>query len=208
MSARGEARPTTTTDTGRLPDDYFTDVWSESDPWGFEDRWYERRKRDLVLAALPAERFAHAFEPGCAQGLLTARLARRCDRVTAMEPVAHVAERARQRCRDLPQVGVRTGALPDDWPTDEIGFGASEFDLVMASEVLYYLEPMALDVVLEGFAASLRSGGALVAVHWRGPTDYPLSGDEVHDRLDECRWLAPTLHLQEDALLLDVWARR
>ncbi len=211
---RGDQREAPVDDAGpddagdRLGDDYFDETWSEPDPWGFEHRWYEQRKRDLTLAALPEQRYTHAIEPGCAQGLVTRRLAARCDRVTALELVPAVAARARRRCRDLPHVEVRVGALPDDWPPSPADDAGASADLVVASEVLYYLRPAGLERVLTGLDQVLEPDGALVAVHWRGPTDYPLTGDDVHRRLDEVAWLEPVLRLSQDAFRLDVWTRR
>ena len=38
---------------------YFAELFAASDdPWAFRSRWYEKRKRDLVMAALPREGFA------------------------------------------------------------------------------------------------------------------------------------------------------
>ena len=56
---------------------YFDALYAEHpDPWGLDERFYERRKRDLVRASLPRAHFRRAFEPGCATGLLTVELAR------------------------------------------------------------------------------------------------------------------------------------
>ena len=55
------------------------------DPWGFRNRWYERRKRLLTMALLPRERYRRAFEPGCANGELSAQLAARCDSLLATD---------------------------------------------------------------------------------------------------------------------------
>ena len=39
------------------PADYFEDLWAASaDPWDHAGRWYETRKYDLTVAALPAAR--------------------------------------------------------------------------------------------------------------------------------------------------------
>ena len=54
------------------------------DPWGFEERWYERRKYAISLAQLPAERYHRAFEPGCSIGVFTRLLAQRCDAVAVL----------------------------------------------------------------------------------------------------------------------------
>ena len=40
------------------PDDELEEVHRDAeDPWGVDSRWYEHRKRDLLLAALPQPRF-------------------------------------------------------------------------------------------------------------------------------------------------------
>lgn len=53
---------------------------ASDDPWGFDDRWYERRKYALTLAILTRPTYTCAFEPGCANGALTELLQARCDR--------------------------------------------------------------------------------------------------------------------------------
>ena len=58
---------------------------ADPDPWQVASRWYERRKRDLLLAALPRERYAHGFEPGCGNGETTQRLLQRCERLCAVD---------------------------------------------------------------------------------------------------------------------------
>ncbi len=57
---------------------YFGAIYRDDDPFGYRERWYEARKRDLLLASLPRARFAHAWELGCSNGELTAALAPRC----------------------------------------------------------------------------------------------------------------------------------
>ena len=59
---------------------YFDAMYQDAtDPWGFEERWYEQRKYAISLAQLPARRYRRAFEPGCSIGVLSALLAPRCD---------------------------------------------------------------------------------------------------------------------------------
>lgn len=176
----------------RVDDGYFAKMYAgDPDPWGFDSRWYERRKYGLTLAALPRERYARAFEAGCANGALTERLVARCDEVVAIELMPEVAARARAR---VPAATVLTGALPDAWPD-------GVFDLIVLSEVLYYLRP-------DGFAEALRRvdaspGAHVVAVHWRGTTDYPLTGDQVHAALEK-HW-PRIVSYREEAFALDVF---
>lgn len=116
-----------------LPDRYFAALYDgSSDPWGFDHRWYEERKRALTLAALPELRYRTAFEPGCSTGMLTRSLADRCDSLLATDVSEVALAVAAERLADLPHVRLARSALPAGWPE-------GEFDLVVVSEVLYYL---------------------------------------------------------------------
>src|SRR3989442_280161 len=70
---------------------------ADPDPWQVASRWYERRKRDLLLAALPRERYAHGFEPGCGNGETTQRLLQRCERLCAVDFSARAVDLCRER---------------------------------------------------------------------------------------------------------------
>lgn len=183
----------------RLDDAYFERVYADGpDPWGFETRWYERRKYALTMAALPRDRYHRAFEPGCAGGVLTALLAGRVDELVSLELMPDIARRAQERA---PGAKVHVGALPEDFPE-------GPFDLVVASEVLYYLRPEGFDVVLESLDRGLREDGHVVAVHYRLETDYPLTGDEVHARLRAAPFLRSVHRYEQREFLLDVFERR
>jgi SAM-dependent methyltransferase len=175
---------------------------ADQDPWSFGTSWYEQRRYDVTVACLPAARYRSAFEPGCAIGELTRRLAARCDSVTALDAAPTAVALARERCRGLPNVEIGVGELPDDWP-------AGGFDLVMLSELGYYFELDALADLRDRAIGSLEAAGTLMAVHWRGASDvHVLSGDAVHRCLAEGQGLQHLAHYQEDDFLLDVWARR
>lgn len=184
-----------------LPGSYFDEMYAASrDPWGFRDRWYERRKRALTMALLPAERYRTAYEPGCSIGLLTVELAERCDRLLATDIAPAAVEAARGRTRELSHVEIRVATLPGDWP-------AGRHDLVVLSELGYYLDRTdAADL------AGRAAGGAdtLLAVHWRPQVgDYPLAGDDVHELLAAAARTAGLTHLagyRDDDLVADVWS--
>jgi SAM-dependent methyltransferase len=154
---------------------YFDDMYASSpDPWGFQSRWYERRKYALTLALLPAERYRDAFEPGCSIGVFTAQLAGRCDRLLSCDGAAAAVAAAAARNAGHRNVTVEQRSLPQDWP-------AGDFDLIVFSELLYYFSASDLQEILSRAAGALRPGGTLIAVHWRHPVaDYPRSGDDVH----------------------------
>jgi SAM-dependent methyltransferase len=185
-----------------LPWDYFDAMYeAASDPWGFQERWYEQRKYAISLAQLPARRYRRAFEPGCSIGVLTAMLAGRCDRLLSCDGAEAAVLAAARRTRDLPQVRVERRQVPRQWP-------AGRFDLVVFSEILYYFGDGDLDQVLSRGVRALQPGGTLLAVHWRHPVaDYPRSGDDVHQRLAARPGLARLTRHQEPDFLAEVFIR-
>ena len=136
--------------SGSAPVSRFAELYAAGDPWR-ADSWYERRKRAVVLASLPRERYRRAFEPGCGAGELTRDLAARCDAVLASDPVAEAVRRARGRTAAMPEVRVEQAALPDAVPAEPV-------DLAVFSEVLYYLDDATVSAVLDRTVAALPSG--------------------------------------------------
>jgi LmbE family N-acetylglucosaminyl deacetylase len=168
------------------------------DPWGVDTRWYERRKRALLLAALPRERFRSALEIGCSTGALTAALAERSDRVLGVDRSVAALAAARQRLADLPHAEVADLDVPHAWPDE------GTFDLVVVSEVGYFLSPSALDDLVDRVASGLARDGVVVLCHWRHPVEgWVADADDVHRRFHE----GPLPPLQADYRDQDVEIR-
>ena len=183
------------------PRSYFEAMYAkEADPWGFETRDYEHRKYALTIAALPRTRYARIFEPGCSVGVLTSALADRCDELVAYEPIARAAACARLRNAETKTVTIEERAIPSAWPS-------GRFDLIVLSEILYYFDEAGVARLLECVHDSLETQGQVVAVHYRGATDYPITGDRAHALLDACALLKPMARYQEDLFRLDVLER-
>lgn len=180
---------------------HFEQLYAASpDPWQLAERAYERRKFEVTVASLPRAHYASAFEPGCSIGVLTQLLADRCDEMLATDPAAPLEE-ARRRVPD-PAVRFERGSVPEDWPTSE------SFDLIVLSELLYYLdERHRLDVLVHGLD-SLRPGGHLVLVHWRHPFDVATcTGDEAHAEVSTHADVTTLVSHVEDDFRLEVFAR-
>ena len=174
----------------------------EPDPWGYETSAYEQAKYDATLAACGPGPFAHALELGASIGVLSARLAPRCRRLDTIDGAPSAVAVAQTRLGALSQVDVRLGTIPDELP-------AGPWDLVLASEILYYLAPAALDGTLAAIGAGTRPGARIVAVHWRTPgPERPFTADEVHRRLRAAAWARPLDDASTEDYLLDVVARR
>ncbi|MEY2849357.1 MAG: hypothetical protein RI885_2024 [Actinomycetota bacterium] len=171
------------------------------DPWGFETRWYESRKRDLTVASLPRRYFRSALEIGCSIGVLTERLTARCERLVAVDIAEKPLQRATERLRDEPSVRFELTDATHSLPT-------GPFDLIVLSEVGYYWSDDDLDGVLARIDAALTPDGVVVACHWRHPVStYPGSGDAVHAALRARPGFAVLAsHLEED-FVLEVFVR-
>jgi LmbE family N-acetylglucosaminyl deacetylase len=177
---------------------YFAELYERApDPWGLADRFYEQRKRALLLAALPRPRFRRAFEPGCATGLLTAELAGRCAEVVAWDVAEAAVKQARCRLAKADHVTVEQDGIPARWP-------AGVFDLIVLSEVGYYCTDLAL--LANRVRRSLAPDGVLVACHWRHATPlHPQPTPAVHAALGSGMTLLVE-HVEDD-FLLQVWSR-
>ncbi len=175
---------------------------SDPDPWGYVSSRYEQEKYAATLAACGPGRFASALELGGSIGVFSEALAPRCQSLTTIDGARTAVSAARGRLASHPQVEIILGAIPQDIPR-------RDYDLVLASEILYYLSPTDLDATLEVLGELLISGCRLVAVHWRpaGP-ERPFSAHAVHARLRREPWLASVQASATDEYLLDVLERR
>ncbi|MEV7647251.1 bifunctional PIG-L family deacetylase/class I SAM-dependent methyltransferase [Arthrobacter sp. NPDC089319] len=171
---------------------------SDPDPWNYLSSWYERRKRAVTLAALPAERYGNALEVGCSIGVLTAELAGRCDRLTAVDASGVALEQARRRLADVNNVELVQAQLPAGWPTS-----ADSLDLVAISEIGYFLTGRELRELLRKVQETLNPGGHLLLCHWLHPIDgWELDGEQVHAIAKEATgWDVVALHRERDFLL-------
>lgn len=175
---------------------------SEGDPWEYETSPYERAKYAATLEACGPGPFRAALELGSSIGVLSEILAGRCERLTTIDGAPTAVAAARRRFEGRGDVEVILGSIPEAIP-------AHRYDLILASEILYYLEPDALAATLCRLRELSVVGARLVAVHWRpeGP-DRPASAAEVHRALYAQPWLAAAGSASTDDYLLDIFTVR
>lgn len=172
---------------------------AEEDPWNYRSSWPERRRLDLLLAMLPQEHYDSIFEPACANGSLTARLAARSERVVAWDGSLNALAHAARHVAPYSHVELANRSVPDDWP-------ATPFDLVVLSDFLYYLPEEKIIAVANLAAHTVSSSGSIVACHWRGAAhDFRVAGgDAVHAMLTDV--IGPSLAgYVDDRHVIDVW---
>ena len=160
-------------------DDFDVRYRADPDPWAYESSPYELAKYERTLAAVPPGPIGRALELGCSNGAFTARLAPRCEILIAIDFSAEAVGLASARAGELAGVRIERRDLRDGLP-------AGRFDLIVCSEVLYYLGRGEVERFCERLPAALSPAGRLVAVHWCGEDPRaPLDGGEVHRALRE-----------------------
>lgn len=174
---------------------------SDSDPWQFAQSPYELDRYTTILEWLNRDRYGYAFEPGCSVGVLTLRLAGRCDRLRAMDVSPSAVRHAQQRCSALTNVELEVG--------DVSALGVTPlFDLIVFSEIGYYFTTTHLRAIACGLAERLTVAGEFVACHWLGHSaDHVLHGDEVHSILLQSLPLRHHRGQRQDKFRIDSWTR-
>ncbi|HEX3350781.1 MAG TPA: SAM-dependent methyltransferase [Acetobacteraceae bacterium] len=142
----------------------------DPDPWRFRSSEYEREKYAATLSALAERRFTDALEVGCSIGVLTRQLAARSERLLAIDVADAALAVARSECAGLENVRFARRRVPEEWPD-----GA--YDLIVLSEVLYFLGSTDLARTAHLAVTGLRRGGIALLVNWTGPTDTPGTGE-------------------------------
>jgi SAM-dependent methyltransferase len=177
---------------------------ADPDPWSYATSDYEREKYATTLRACGSGPFVSALELGGSIGVFSVLLAPRCGTLTTIDAAPTAVRIAGARLARHPNVRVLLGQIPDAIPATEYAH-----DLIVASEILYYLEEQELEQTLAVLHRSLGHGGRLVAVHWRpsGP-ERPFTAAEVHQRLHAQPWLISVCSKTADRYLLDVLKAR
>jgi cyclopropane fatty-acyl-phospholipid synthase-like methyltransferase len=173
----------------------------DGDPWHYRCSEYERVKYDATLSACGPGPFESALELGGSIGVFSARLAERCETLTTIDFSPTAVAAAREQLAGLPHARAIVGEIPGAIEPDR-------HDLVVASEILYYLDDDALQETLERLRELLIAGGRMVAVHWRPPgPERPQTAADVHARLRALPWLRAISDRSTPDYLLDVLER-
>ena len=202
----------------RFNREYFENLYGRSrDPWSYETSSYERNKYERTLEVLAHRRYHRALEVGCSIGMFTAMLAPLCDELLAVDISEKAIVAARERLANFAHVSVERRTLPEEMPE-------GPFDLVVASEILYYLPTDIMLVALRRFEEVLSPGGVLITANARPKRrrraaekirplflrrlvlrDRPLLGEKVHEILLEHTRLSNTVSLIEPKYRLDLF---
>lgn len=106
---------------------------SSTDPWNYEVRPYALEKFQAAIELLDGVRngacFARAWEIGCSEGIMTARLAQICERLCAVDYIPLALQRARARCSGFSNISFSRWDLRRDR-------APGMFDLIVITDLL------------------------------------------------------------------------
>jgi cyclopropane fatty-acyl-phospholipid synthase-like methyltransferase len=191
---------------------YFERMYAaDPDPWRFRTSAYEAEKYAATVAAIAGRRYRAGLEVGCSIGVLSAQVAPLCDAFLGLDIAEAPLAEARARCAGL--AGAKLGeagrggarfacmAVPGAWP-------AGLFDLILLSEVLYFLSAADVRAVAARVRACLMPGGRVLLVNWIGEPAPPQPGDGAAEAFIAAAEL-PVERAERAALYrLDLLARR
>ena len=107
------------------------DYETRPDPWGYSTAWGTEHLRIVgeILGRATPSRFGRALDVGCGEGWICEAIAGRCDSLLGVDIVPIALERAKERCRQWPQVHFADWDLQRD---PALG----TFDLIILTGVL------------------------------------------------------------------------
>ncbi len=168
------------------------------DPWNFRTSAYEQEKHRQTMSCLPRPHYRSAMEVGCSIAVLGRMIAVRCDRYLGIDASTRALAHAAQHAR--PNMSFRECWIPSQFPE-------GRFDLVVLSEILYFLGPQ--DVALLGTRlADTAAGGDILCVNMLGPTDRELDGTAAIELFEAALNQRPTRTLMESRYRIDVFAAK
>ncbi len=138
------------------------------DPWDFDRSPYEQGKFVATREALTRPWYRAALEIGCGNGALARHLAPLCDRYTGIDAVEKAVIAARKK---TPSARFVAACYPCRLPDDD-------FDLIILSEILYFLTPDAI-ARLGRDLADRAVGAEVLCVTFLGDTGEALQGAEA-----------------------------
>lgn len=148
----------------------------EHDPFGFDRNPYEAGKFAHLIEALDGRRYGRALEIGCSIGSFTEKLADVCDEVVGTDISQIAVDRTRERLQGKSNVRIERMTFPVELPQ-------GTFDLIVCSDVLYYLSDRDLPQTIRLLADLVRPGGSLLALHYLGDAGGLTTGEKVHNQL-------------------------
>jgi SAM-dependent methyltransferase len=145
--------------------------------------------------------YGTVYEPGCSTGVLTRQLGEMAKRGIACDFAPSAVEQAKLRCVDQPNVEVLCTDIRTFVPDTPL-------DLIVFSEIGYYLSTQELSRLAAQWADRLVPDGEFLAAHRLGESSaHILPGGRVHEILTHSLGLCPLRSEHHSGFRLDSWIK-
>ncbi len=127
----------------------------QTDPWNFQNSAWEKNRFNRVVELVKMIRPKNLLEIGCAEGDLTKELSSFCPNITAVEISPTAIAKAKQKSTTARFINADIAQLNHF-------FDQNEFDLTVATEILYYLTQAEIKKILN----TLKTKHLLTSNFW------------------------------------------
>ncbi|WP_404862903.1 class I SAM-dependent DNA methyltransferase [Georhizobium sp. MAB10] len=130
----------------------------DPDPWDYETSAFEAHKRSVLLRHAGLSPRGRVLELACANGVTTQALMNVGLRVTALDGSLTAISQAQARLGKISRLRLLHANLPEGMPKER-------FDLIVVSEIVYYLGSIAARQLAKSVANRVSPGGRVVVLH-------------------------------------------
>jgi SAM-dependent methyltransferase len=159
---------------GRKMRDHYESVWTQDDPWNFDNSRLDDERYLRQLALVRDRHYERVLDIGCGSGQFATRISDIATRVVALDIAPAAIARARLRCADKHNVDCRAVNIMDYDARAE-----GPWELIVMSESIYclgWLYPL-FDIgwLVSELLAAMSDNGRFLLVNTLGKeTDYLL----------------------------------
>ncbi|RIJ22299.1 class I SAM-dependent methyltransferase [Henriciella barbarensis] len=147
---------------------------ADADPWQTWNSKYEAVKRASLAKAIGPRPYGRGLEIAAGNGSNTLMIANKTRRLIATEGAPAGAALVRKASQGEPHIRVVIHDVADRLPADA-------FDLIVISELLYYLGSEPFEMLAREVSRTLQPGGRLVLLHHvENFSDRARPADHVH----------------------------
>jgi 2-polyprenyl-3-methyl-5-hydroxy-6-metoxy-1,4-benzoquinol methylase len=174
-------------DRSHTPERFNRFYWLDKDPFGAKNSKYETSKQDRLLELISRRKSQRGLDVGCGNGYLTRRIAEHCQHLEGIDFASRAIHLAQENCKEQSDISLNVADIRS-YESDE------PFDLLICSEVLYYLQGQELEDVVDKLYRLSHQGAWLAVV---GRADAKVVPDSLKkrfnivDQVEDREWYRP-----------------
>jgi SAM-dependent methyltransferase len=130
------------------------------DPWNYRHSRFEHQKRKVLIEACGCAKRGRGLELACANGETTRELSQLCLKLTAIDGSPTALAEAQRRHGHIQGLKFLRASLPTEMPK-------GPFDLIVVSEIAYYLRSHDLARLARNLPYALAPGGRVIVLDHR-----------------------------------------